>query len=206
LSTALKSPPARRTQRERREATIRKLIDATIESLLELGYKGTSVSEICKRSGLSHGALFRFFPSVLDLVLAASAEVAQRQIEAFEKRFAKAKHGPDPVRAALELLRTACRSPTNAVFYELLLAARTDSKLKSALKVSMRKYYDTIRAAALTVPGMEALPEELLDVLLFSAIHLFDGETLARTVLPQPEIEQRRMDLIARLITHLGAH
>jgi hypothetical protein len=92
------------------------------------------------------------------------------------------------------------------VFYELLLAARTDSKLKSALKVSMRKYYDTIRAAALTVPGMEALPEELLDVLLFSAIHLFDGETLARTVLPQPEIEQRRMDLIARLITHLGAH
>jgi AcrR family transcriptional regulator len=190
----------RRTQRERREATIAKLIDATIESLLEVGYSGTTVKEICTRAELSHGALFRFFPSVLDLVLAAGEETARRQIEEFERRFAKTKRRADPIASAMRLLREACRSPINAVFYELLVAARTDADLRRALQPAMRRYYEAIRAAALEVPGIDAIPEELLEVLLFTAIHMFDGETLARGVLPMPELEERRLELLIGLV------
>src|SRR5262245_39193440 len=104
-TAAVKAPkvakPPRRTQRERREATIAALVDATIESLLDVGYAGTTVKEICTRAGLSHGALFRFFPSVLELVLAAGREVGRRQISSFEKSFARARKGPDPIGAAL---------------------------------------------------------------------------------------------------------
>ena len=81
--------PPRRTQQERRETTIKKLLQATIDSLREVGFVRTTVKEICKRAGVSHGALFRFFPSVLDLVLAASEEVGRRHIAEFHARFAR---------------------------------------------------------------------------------------------------------------------
>jgi AcrR family transcriptional regulator len=194
------SEPPRRTQKERREATIGKLVDATIESLLAVGYTRTTVKEICSRAGVSHGALFRFFPSVVDVVLAASEEVARRQIAEFERRFARAKGGADPLAVALLLVRETCRSPTNTVFYELLVAARTDRELKRALAPSMRRYYETIRAAARGVPGTEDFPDEVLEVLLFTVIHVFDGESLARIVLPQPELEDRRMALLEGLL------
>jgi AcrR family transcriptional regulator len=198
-SIVLQKKP-RRTQQERREATISKLLDATIEALLAVGYARTTVKEICARAGLSHGALFRFFPSVLDLVLAAGEEVARRQIAEFERRFAQIEAGEDPITAALLLLRAACRSPTNAVFYELLLAARTDPKLRRALRASMRTYYDAIRRAALSVPGVEAIPAELIDSLVFTAVHLFDGETLARSVLSLPHVEESRIALLRFLV------
>lgn len=190
----------RRTQRERREATIAKLVDATIGALLDVGYAKTTVKEICARAALSHGALFRFFPSVLDLVLAASEEVARRQIAEFERRFAEASGGEDPIATALHLLRETCRSPTNTVFYELLVAARTDPDLRSALVQPMRRYYETIRQTAESVPGTEALPPGALEVLLFTAIHTFDGEALARIVLPRPELEEPRLDLLLGLL------
>jgi AcrR family transcriptional regulator len=191
----------RRTQKERREATIQKLLDATIAALLEVGYTGTTVKEICTRAGVSHGGLFRFFPSVLDLVLAAGEEVARRHITEFERRFQRS--GKESLKTALELLREACRSKTNAVFYELLVAARTDPALQKALEDPMRRYYDAIRRTAARVPGMDGLSPELLDVLLFSIIHMFDGETLARAVLPMPEVEAKRLELLGGLISQL---
>ena len=38
------------TQEERREATIRKLLDAATEALIEVGYAGASVQEVCARA------------------------------------------------------------------------------------------------------------------------------------------------------------
>lgn len=187
----------RRTQKERREATIHTLVDATLESLLAVGYARTTVKEICGRAGLSHGALFRFFPTVLDLVIAAGEELAHRQIAFFEKNFAPAP-GEKPFAAGLRLLREACRSESNTIFYELIIAARTDRTLHKALQPAMQRYYAAIRETATRVPGTEDFPPELLEVLLFSAIHLFDGETLSRLVVKQPALEERRMELLVQ--------
>lgn len=188
----------RRTQRERREATVGKLVDATIASLLAVGYAKTTVKEVCRRAGLSHGALFRVFSSMLDLVIAAGEEVARRQIAEFEGRFARSVEGGDPLVLGLGLLREACHSKSNVVFYELLVAARTDRELREALRPAMRRYHDAIRQTAARVPGTEALAPETLEAFLFTALHTFDGESLTRTVLPQPEIEDRSMALLVR--------
>ena len=192
--------PPRRTQQERRETTIKKLVQATIDSLREVGFVRTTVKEICKRAGVSHGALFRFFPSVLDLVLAAGEEVGRRHIAEFHARFARAKDRSDPLATALVLLREACRSETNTVFYELLVAARTDRALRKAMQAPMKRYYQTIRENAFQVPGTETLPARDLEVLLFTAIHTFDGESLARVVVSQPELEERRMELLIAVL------
>src|SRR5690606_38197790 len=138
--------------------------------------------------------LFRFFPSVVDLVVAAGEEVARRQIAEFERRFGGKKQ---PTLAdGLLLLREACRSDINTVLYELLIAARTDRELKKALRGPMKRYFQAIRDTAHRLPGAEAFPRETFELLLFTAIHVFDGEALASIVLPQKELEQPRLALL----------
>ena len=60
----------RRTQGERSAATVAKLIQATIEAIVEVGYAGASTREICDRAGISQGGLFRHFPTRRDLIVA----------------------------------------------------------------------------------------------------------------------------------------
>ncbi len=202
MSTASR-PQARRSQQERRDTTMAKLVDATIDSLRDVGYAATSVKEVCRRAEVSHGGLFRHFPSMLDLVIAAAEEVARRQIAAFEKRFWGDKDADPNLGAAIRRLRDACRSPMNTVWYELLVAARTDKELRRALQPAVKRYYAAIRATASRVPGIEAVPPELFETLLFTLVHVFDGESLVHAVLPSPEIEERRMDLLLSLIALL---
>ncbi|MFX0576493.1 TetR/AcrR family transcriptional regulator [Nocardia nepalensis] len=77
------SPRPRRTQQERRAATVAKLVDATIAAIGEIGYQRATVQEICSRAGLSVGAMFRQFDSRLDLIVRTSEEVFARQLAAY---------------------------------------------------------------------------------------------------------------------------
>ena len=60
---------SRRTQAERRAATIERLVDASIAVLAESGYAGASVKAICDHAGVSQGALFRHFETRLELLV-----------------------------------------------------------------------------------------------------------------------------------------
>ncbi len=55
------APRRRRTQAERTAETRSKLIDATIECLIERGYVGTTTLAVCKQAGVSHGSLLHHF-------------------------------------------------------------------------------------------------------------------------------------------------
>jgi AcrR family transcriptional regulator len=165
--------------------------------LLELGYARTTVNEICRRAGLSHGALFRFFPTLTDLVLAGAEEIARMRITEFESHFAETTGtNTDPHRLALGLLRDACRSPTNMVFYELLVAARTDDTLRPKLRLGMQRYRAAIRESSLKVPALAALDSNVRDMLVFTFINYFDGESLLHSVLPEPDEENARFELL----------
>jgi len=195
-----KKPAARRTQSERRATTVATLINATIETMRAVGYSRTTVNEICTRARLSHGALFRCFPTLLDLIVAAAEEIGQRQLRDFERKFVARKDAANPLVAALVLLRSSCRSQTNAVFYELLVAARTDTKLRAAMKAGTERFFSAIREVARKSGLLAALPPDVADTLMFTAIHLFDGETLLRQVYRQPQMEERRMQLLELVI------
>src|SRR5204862_5492808 len=63
----------RRTQAERSAATQALLLDATIDSLVEVGYANTTTTGIAERAGVSRGAQMHHFPSKGELVAAAVA-------------------------------------------------------------------------------------------------------------------------------------
>jgi len=188
----------RRTQQQRREATITKLLDATVDALGEVGYARTTVQEICTRADVSQGGLFRHFPTRLDLVIAAADEVRARQFEAFSKGLANV--GSDSLAACLRLVREACRAPMNAAWYELLIASRHDAELRERLAPLAARYHAEIAEFARAQAAELPLPPESVDTVIFTIVHLFDGEALAAAVHPQPEQEDLRLRMLEHLL------
>ncbi|HEX8953487.1 MAG TPA: helix-turn-helix domain-containing protein, partial [Polyangia bacterium] len=67
-------PAPRRTQGERKESTMRKLVDAATEAIIDVGYAEASVQEVCTRAGVSTGGLFRHFASREALMVAVGED------------------------------------------------------------------------------------------------------------------------------------
>ena len=61
------APPAGR-RRETTEARRRTILDATLETLIEVGESGTFIQEVCARAGVSVGTLYHHFGSKDQLI------------------------------------------------------------------------------------------------------------------------------------------
>lgn len=190
-----------RTQQQRREQTVARLLDASIETIIEIGYARASAAVICKRAGLSVGALFRHYPTIGDFMAATAYEVLRRQLELFSKRVAEIPTGEPPLPAVLTVLRDITGNDTNAVLYELMIAARTDDKLRATLADVLTEYGAKIVDAAAAAPAAEQFPAESRVVVTALLTNTFDGAAMLRPVLPDPELEARK---IAMLTTLLG--
>ncbi|WP_283259820.1 TetR/AcrR family transcriptional regulator [Rhodococcus sp. IEGM 1379] len=189
----------RRTQQERREYTVSKILDATMASLGEVGYTATTIREVCTRADVSSGGLFRHFPTRVDLMAAAADRVREQQIANFRGGLELLQS--DSVRDCLLLLRAACRAPVNAAWYELLGASRADTELRAHLAPVTERYHKEIADVARQLPVMQDIPEDQLDMVLFTVVHLLDGEALSAVVHAQPEQEGPRLEMIARILT-----
>ncbi|MGH3524478.1 MAG: TetR/AcrR family transcriptional regulator, partial [Mycobacterium sp.] len=148
-----------RTQQQRREATIARLLDVNIATIIEVGYARASAKTIARRAGVSDGALFRHFDTMGDFMAATAYEALHRQLDLFTKRVAEIPDGQPALSAVLTILRDITRNQTSAVMYELMIAARTDEKLRATLQDVLAEYsakiYDTARA----LPGADAIPK-----------------------------------------------
>ena len=147
-----------RTQQQRREETVGRLLDACIATIVEVGYARASAAVITKRAGVSVGALFRHFETMSDFMAATASEVLRRQLESFTKQVAEIPADRPALEAALTILRDITSGPTNAVLYELMIAARTDEKLNAHLRDALGPYTAKIYEAARALPGAEELP------------------------------------------------
>lgn len=190
-----------RTQQQRREETVGRLLEASIASIVEVGYARASAAVITKRAGVSVGALFRHFDTMSDFMAATASEVLRRQLESFTKQVAEIPADRPALQAALTILRDITGSPTNAVLYELMVAARTDEKLNTHLRDALGPYAARIYEAARALPGAEGIPTERFGVLVSLLTNVFDGAALVRGVVPEPDIEEQRIALLTTLIT-----
>ena len=190
-----------RTQQQRREETVGRLLEACIATIIEVGYAKASAAVITKRAGVSVGALFRHFETMGDFMAATASEVLRRQLDSFTKRVAEIPADQPALQAALGILRDITGGPTNAVLYELLIAARTDEKLRATLQHELGQYRAKIHDAARALPGAESFPEERFPVVVALMTNVFDGAALVEGVLPQPDIAEQRIPVLTALLT-----
>ncbi|MFS0883628.1 TetR/AcrR family transcriptional regulator [Aeromicrobium sp. 179-A 4D2 NHS] len=120
--------PTRTPQPERTRLMRQRLMEATVESIVEVGWAGTSTTVVSQRAGVSRGAQLHHFPSKHDLVVGAVEYVAERRREELEVDTSSLPQ-EGRTRAVLELLAGQFTSPVFVAALELWVAARTDPDL-----------------------------------------------------------------------------
>jgi len=142
--------------------------------------------------------MYRHFPTLLDLVIAAAEEVRERQFNDFLAGLATL--GQVSEEECIELLRAACRRPINAAWYDLMIAARTDGELRERLQPFAESYHSAMLEFARTLPVADRWEKEGFETAIFSVVHMLDGEAIAQAVHDQPELEQMRTAQLAALL------
>jgi AcrR family transcriptional regulator len=192
----------RRSQRERRESTIQKLLDAATQSLIEVGYSGTSVQVVCSRANVSQGALFRHFETREALMVAVGTDIGRQTLVRYRKDFESLRHDRDPLVSAMELLRDRCASRLNQAWYELAMAARTSPSLKKGLRSVATAYYSDIEALARELlPDLAAAVGDSFGSMVRTIVAVFDGEMVQRFYLGKAAADPARIPLLASLLS-----
>jgi AcrR family transcriptional regulator len=131
---------AQRTQAERTAETRRALLDATLDALVEVGFKGTTTTEVARRAGVSVGALQGHFPAKTDLLTATITYSLDRRVEEFGVLMAGLDPSADKLDEAIDLLWSMFSGSTFTAAHELWVAARTDRDLAPAVIDTDRKF------------------------------------------------------------------
>lgn len=157
---------ARRTQAERRTHTRRVLLEATLASLSELGYAGTTTLEVERRAGVSRGARLHHFPNKAALLVGAVDWLCDQLSERYLPAFAASptrKHERQRVRAGLHELFAMFQHPHYVAVLELSVAARTDRELREQLRrVAERSRMLALEAARKLFPALRPSDAERL--------------------------------------------
>jgi len=121
------------TQAERTAETTERLLEATIRTLIERGYRGTSTVEVCRRAGVSRGAQLHHYPTKQALVAAAVDHLLTKRVTELRDRIAHAMKGNADLlnlEEAAGLLWSVYTGDTFYAWLELVVAARTDEDLR----------------------------------------------------------------------------
>jgi len=132
----------RRTQAERTAATRAALLSATVDTLVEHGYRHTTTQAIATRAGTSYGALLHHFPTKADLLCAAVGHLLEQRITEFRKAMADLPPKTPKAEAAIDVLWSMFNSPTFIAWHELWVAARTDAELADAVRPLDQRFTD----------------------------------------------------------------
>lgn len=189
----------RRTQAERSAATQEALLDAAVECLVELGFSGTTTTEVTRRAGVSLGAMLHHFPTKADLLAAAVGHVMQRRQDEFRKAMTDVAPGTDRLDAAIDLMWEAFNGPTFHAWLELWVAARTDPDLAEAVRV-MEDVYDRASSEILgeLFPPDESADPAQLELGMRFAVSLMDGVAL-RGLVMKP-VDDRPVELLKTIL------
>ncbi len=159
-------------QEERTRAMRQRLMEATVQCLVEYGWSGTSTTLVSQRAGVSRGAQLHHFPTKSALVTAAVEHLARLRGEELAEAAAALPAGDRRTRVVLELLAEHFTSDVFAAALEVWSAARTDPELLAAVgpleKITGRETHRlTVEMLDVdeSAPGTRELVQATLDLI-----------------------------------------
>ena len=180
-------------QEERTRAMRARLLEATVECLVERGFGGTSTTLVSERAGVSRGAQLHHFPTKNDLVVAAVEHLTDVRRAELAAAARALPTGPRRTRAVLQMLADHFTSPVFTAALELWVAARTDETLLAAVapleqRVGRETHRLTVEllGADESRPGVRELVQATLD--------LVRGLGLANTITDDARRRRRILD------------
>jgi AcrR family transcriptional regulator len=174
---------ARRTQAERTATTRAALLAATVDCLVERGYRGTTTNDVARRAGVSYGALLHHFPTKADLLCAAVGHVLEQRIAEFRKAMANLPPGTATRDAAIDMLWSMFQGPTFTAWLELCVGARSDPELAAAVARVDREFFDaSVQVFAELFPDDVAADPDLPVTAVAMTFTFLDGLALSNVV------------------------
>ncbi len=191
-------PPALQARTVRTRA---RLLAAARAALVELGLGSTPTALVAARAGVSHGALFKHFPTKPALLVAVTEAILADLVVCFGAELAaeaRRAHTVDPVRAACAALWRVFRRPEMRVVLEIYVAARTDAEIARRLTPILDRHQATIleRARALFPDAAAANPE--LDDAVLAVVYAMQGAAVG-LFCPDPDREVAHLAFLERL-------
>jgi AcrR family transcriptional regulator len=183
IVSMVESSSRRRTQAERSATTRAAILDATVASLVEGGYSGTTTTEVARRAGVSAGALLHHFPSKIDLLYAAVGRLFDDRNAEYREAMATLPRGEGRLDAAIDVLWQMFAGPTFVAWTELWVAARTDPELAGSVTRLDKEFMAASEAVVveLFADEVEADPN-LLRLGLALVFTFLDGLALCQLV------------------------
>lgn len=159
-------------QEERTRLMRARLLEATVDCLVERGFAGTSTTLVSERAGVSRGAQLHHFPTKNDLVVAAVEHLTEKRGHELAAAAAKLPDGgPRRTRAVLEMLADHFTGKVFGAALELWVAARTDPALLEAVapleqRIGRETHRLTVELLGLdeSAPGNRELVQATLDL------------------------------------------
>jgi len=170
-----------------------RLLEATVDCLVERGFGHTSTTLVSERAGVSRGAQLHHFPTKNDLVVAAVEHLTEVRGADLAAAAARLPTGKRRTRAVLQMLADHFTGPVFTAALELWVAARTDETLLAAVapleqKVGRETHRLTVEllGADESRPGVRELVQATLD--------LVRGLGLANTITDDARRRTRILD------------
>ncbi len=162
----------RKPKQARSVETQRKLLQATIECLAELGYPRLTLARVSERSGVSKGALFMHYPTKACLVVAAIEAFHESLGAEYPSVLARVQNTAKQKRAhaAIRVLWDMVRRPEYRGAQEVYALARTDPELAALLQPVARQAWPLVRAAAVTLVSDEPVDKPAFDAFVSMAL------------------------------------
>ena len=182
------------SQEERTRAMRARLLEATVECLVERGFGGTSTTLVSERAGVSRGAQLHHFPTKNALVVAAVEHLTDIRRAELAAAARALPAGRRRTRAVLQMLADHFTSPVFTAALELWVAARSDEALLAAVapleqRVGRETHRLTVEllGADESRPGVRELVQATLDLVrgLGRANTITDDARRRRRILDQ---------------------
>ena len=193
--------PVRRTQAERRQETRAALLEAALAQLVDAGLASFTTPEVCRRAGVSQGALFKHFATKSELLAAVAEHLFDQLRIRYATGYAALAPSERTIQGALGLLWEQMLDERLAAAFELYTAARTDLELGSRLAPVVRAHILEIEAFTATLVDLGD-PERVRSATGL-AIAAMQGLVLNQMALPEPgqlARLQRDLDVLGALL------
>ncbi len=190
----------RLTQAERRQQTLQKLHEATVECIVNKGFSRLTTADIAEAADLSQGALFRYYPSKTAAVAGATRYLFDKVIRDFNCLLGEAC---DPnLMQIVDDLEAWFHSADFIAVSRLFAESSADAELKEAIQPIIEQH--RLNTHALIERAFPAESQAMLQSAAHAVIYLMQGIATEKHLIADDFIERDIMQLVRNAATLLS--
>lgn len=195
--------PVREPQAQRRARTRTRLLDAAVQSLLEVGYADTTTLAVQQRAEVPRGTLQHHFPTKADLLAGVAEHLAQQRVEQLRSEFAAISVAGDRLVAAVDLTAKMLGGSSFLAALEVWVGARTDPELRTAFLPLENRIFELMHTSIREAFRQEFPNDPRVPTITDFTIEIMTGQAL-RTLLAgdseRNHVLQRRWQNAVRVL------